>query len=291
MRQFAVGSGMIVAWLAMPFAWNNGQSGNTTTNTAAECQVPPYATHDWIADHAMALLPDDERAWLEPHRAQYLIGTEAPDNRTIRLACGVPHRAYDDRSRGHSVEWNAGVTEMLNDRPAARAQDEYDKAVIAFGRDEPGTPHSTLVRWRTTSGTSRSTVIPGRTRRTMATMNRGRRSSRHRFTAGPSRTPSTWIRSSAGRPTQPRAASHERHSRATRMTTSRRPGCGGSRWNAGIAVGLTSVSSPAVGHRHRSWHGIPSPRSAPLSCDGKRPIGGITASPAGTIDVPARPRR
>ena len=27
---------------------------------------------------------------------------------------------------------------MLNDRPAARAQEAYDKAVIAFGRDEPG---------------------------------------------------------------------------------------------------------------------------------------------------------
>jgi hypothetical protein len=27
-------------------AWNNGQSGNSNTDTAAECDHPPYATHD-----------------------------------------------------------------------------------------------------------------------------------------------------------------------------------------------------------------------------------------------------
>lgn len=113
-------------------AWSNGQSGNTTTTTAAECTNPPYATHDWIADHAMALLPDDEKAWLEPHRATYLIGTEAPDNDEIATACGTPHRGYDDRIRGHSVEWNASWSTMLNDRAAVRAREEYQKAVAAY---------------------------------------------------------------------------------------------------------------------------------------------------------------
>lgn len=128
---------LAVGFVAAPQAWNNGQAGNTGTNTAAECKNPPYATHDWIADHALDILPGDEKAWLVPHRAVYLIGTEAPDNRAIRLSCGVPHRGYDDRSRGHSIEWNAAVTEMLNDRPAVRAQEEYDKAVIAFHQGEP----------------------------------------------------------------------------------------------------------------------------------------------------------
>jgi hypothetical protein len=113
-------------------AWNNGQKGNTTTTTKAECSNPPYGTHDWIADRALGLLPDVERAWLVPHRAIYLIGTEAPDHRLIPMSCGVPHRGYDDRSQGHSVEWNGGATEMTNDRPARRAQEEYSKAVIAF---------------------------------------------------------------------------------------------------------------------------------------------------------------
>jgi hypothetical protein len=42
---------LLAALLASPSsAWNNGQSGNSNTNTAAECGNPPYATHDWIAD-------------------------------------------------------------------------------------------------------------------------------------------------------------------------------------------------------------------------------------------------
>ncbi len=137
MHVFFCTIGLAAVCLAVPAAWNNGQAGNTATNTAAECSDPSYATHDWIADHAMDILPDDEKEWLEPHRALYLIGTEAPDNRTIRLSCGVPHRGYDDRRQGHSVTWNTSATEMLNDRPAVRAQEEYDKAVIAFRQGKP----------------------------------------------------------------------------------------------------------------------------------------------------------
>ena len=51
------------------------------------------------------MLPAEERAWLDPHRNLLLLGTEAPDNDDIPLACGVPHSGYDDRRRGHSVEW------------------------------------------------------------------------------------------------------------------------------------------------------------------------------------------
>jgi hypothetical protein len=42
-------------------AWNNGQSGNANTDTAAECSNPPYATHDWVAEQALMLLPQAER--------------------------------------------------------------------------------------------------------------------------------------------------------------------------------------------------------------------------------------
>jgi hypothetical protein len=70
-------------------AWQNGQSGNAATDEPSECASPPYSTHDWIADHALALLPANERAWLEPHKALYLLGTEAPDNDDIpcRVRC------------------------------------------------------------------------------------------------------------------------------------------------------------------------------------------------------------
>lgn len=113
-------------------AWSNGQSGNTGTDTSAECSNPPYGTHDWIADHALALLPDEEKAWLDSHRSVYLIGTEAPDHKEIAAACGTPHRGYDDRIKGHSVKWDAGFVTMLVDRPAVRAREEYQKAVATF---------------------------------------------------------------------------------------------------------------------------------------------------------------
>lgn len=130
---------LVFALAAMPQtvpAWNNGQSGNTTTSTAAECFSPPYATHDWIADHGFALLPAAERAWMEPHRAMYLLGTEAPDNRHIPDTCGTPNSGYDDRSRGHSVEWAEDWSVMVKDRAAVRAQEEYEKAAAAFKRGD-----------------------------------------------------------------------------------------------------------------------------------------------------------
>ena len=92
---------VVTPWSAS--AWSNGPRGNATTNRVEECDNPPYSTHDWIADHALALLPDDEKAWLVPHRTMYLLGTEAPDNRRIPDACEAPHNGYDDRNRGPSV--------------------------------------------------------------------------------------------------------------------------------------------------------------------------------------------
>jgi hypothetical protein len=116
-----------VPWL---LAWNNGGA----TNQEEECSNPPYATHDWIAEHALMLLPEDERAWLMPHKVLYLLGTEAPDNKTIPIECGGPHRGYDDRLSGHSVEWKADFLDFVEkkNRAARRAQAEYDKAAKAF---------------------------------------------------------------------------------------------------------------------------------------------------------------
>jgi hypothetical protein len=112
--------GLLVAPLAVQ-GWNNGPAGNATTDTGAECSKPPYSTHDWVADHALALLPEEERAWLMPHKALYLLGTEAPDNDTIAAACNAPHRGYDDRRKGHSVEWASDWSRMTADRAAQRA--------------------------------------------------------------------------------------------------------------------------------------------------------------------------
>lgn len=132
----------IILLLTLPMqslGWNNGQSGNTTTDEPSECtSPPPYSTHDWVADHALALLPDEEMSWLEPHKTLYLLGTESPDNDEIPDACNAPNNGYDDRTKGHSVEWNANWTEMTNERAAVRAREEYDKAVAAFENGDRG---------------------------------------------------------------------------------------------------------------------------------------------------------
>ena len=77
------------------------------TTAKTECSNPPYGTHDWIADQAMELLPQDEKTWRQLQRTIYLIGTEAPDHRRIPLSCGVPHRGYDDRSQQLERELSA----------------------------------------------------------------------------------------------------------------------------------------------------------------------------------------
>jgi hypothetical protein len=123
--------------VAKVLAWNNGPSGNTTTTTPEECNIPPYATHDWIADHAVALLPENEREWIAPHMSLYLIGTEAPDSDNIPDACGGPNTGYDDRQKGHSVEWAEDWSKMVKDRAARRAQEEYDKGAKAFKEGSP----------------------------------------------------------------------------------------------------------------------------------------------------------
>ena len=132
LRLFLATTMLIIPSLAM--AWSNGQKGNATTNKASECSDPPYATHDWIADRALALLPDEEKAWLSPHKTLYLLGTEAPDNKKIPSQCEAPNNGYDDKMKGHSVEWEADWSDFKvknnrkRDRAARRAQEEYEKA-------------------------------------------------------------------------------------------------------------------------------------------------------------------
>lgn len=127
----------VPALLLVPFAlctaaWSNGPAGNATTDRASECASPPYATHDWIADHALDFLPPGEGDWLRRHRAMYLLGTEAPDNDDIPDACGAPNNGYDDRRYGHSVDWDDAHEVMHGTRAAARAQEEYDRAAEAI---------------------------------------------------------------------------------------------------------------------------------------------------------------
>ena len=103
MLRIALLIALLVFTSAPAFAWNNGPPGNARTDEVSECQTPSYATHDWIADHALALLPDSEKAWLVPHKRLYLLGTEAPDSSQIPAECGGANTGYGDTGQGHSV--------------------------------------------------------------------------------------------------------------------------------------------------------------------------------------------
>jgi len=114
-------------------SWNNGPSGDANTDSDhPDCQDIPYSTHDWIADHARAFLPEEERRWIDNNLNLYLLGTEAPDNKQIPSSCNAPNNGYDDRNRGHSIKWNADFSGLENDRAAFRAKEEYLKAVEAI---------------------------------------------------------------------------------------------------------------------------------------------------------------
>jgi hypothetical protein len=121
-------------------AWSNGPKINARTDSPAECASPPYATHDWIADHALAMVPDAEKAWLLPHKALYLLGTEAPDNLQIHSSCAGPHRGYGDAGPGHTIEWRNDMSGFVANRDGAarRAREEYVKAANAFENGERG---------------------------------------------------------------------------------------------------------------------------------------------------------
>jgi hypothetical protein len=77
------------------------------------------------------------------HKAMYLLGTEAPDNSGILGDCGTPNRGYGDTSVGHGVEWNSDLSGFktedgnLKDGAAVRAQEEYNKAEIAYLQGRP----------------------------------------------------------------------------------------------------------------------------------------------------------
>jgi hypothetical protein len=74
--RYAAAVVLVLVLASAGLSWTNGPAGNANTNLASECANPRYATHDWIADHALVQLPQEERAWLEPFKSVYLLGTE-----------------------------------------------------------------------------------------------------------------------------------------------------------------------------------------------------------------------
>jgi hypothetical protein len=99
--------------------WFNGGLSSDPNN-------PNYGTHDWIAQHALDWLPNEEKQYILDNLAAYLYGTELPDNG------GAPDGIGDVAL--HHIYYRAD--ESLQDGVCAtRAQTEYNNALnyIKYG--------------------------------------------------------------------------------------------------------------------------------------------------------------
>jgi len=106
-------------------AWENGGRTRNVSN-------PKYGTHDWIAEEALKLLPENEQAWIKDNIIYFLLGTEAPDNQKIaREIIGMQNAlCYGDQSQ-HNNYYDADGR-LINNSASFRAQEEFDKSLEAL---------------------------------------------------------------------------------------------------------------------------------------------------------------
>jgi len=98
--------------ITVTLAWSNGGFSDFPSN-------PKYGTHDWIAEHALDWLPLKEKQFILDNIADYLYGTELPDNGTVPGGIG-------DKVKHHVYYFINGS--LQDDASALRAQEEYDQA-------------------------------------------------------------------------------------------------------------------------------------------------------------------
>lgn len=98
------------------FGWSNGGYSSDPSNSE-------YGTHDWIAQHALDWLPQQEKQFILNNLMTYLYGTELPDNG------GAPDGIGDTTK--HHVYYFANGS-LQEDDSALRAQQEYDKALSFY---------------------------------------------------------------------------------------------------------------------------------------------------------------
>lgn len=94
-------------------AWSNGGYSSDPSN-------PDYGTHDWIAQHALEWLPNEEKQYILDSLALYLYGTELPDN-------GQAPDGIGDTAKHHIYYWADG--NLQDDASAVRASEEYNNAL------------------------------------------------------------------------------------------------------------------------------------------------------------------
>jgi len=105
-----------IANIVPVFGWGNGGFSDDPSN-------PNYGTHDWIAHHALDWLPPKEKQFILNNLANYLYGTELPDNG------GAPDGIGDTVK--HHVYYFANSS-LQDNASAVRAREEYDNAVNLF---------------------------------------------------------------------------------------------------------------------------------------------------------------
>jgi hypothetical protein len=96
--------------------WSNGGFSTDPSN-------PKYGTHDWIAQHALDWLPLKEKQFIVYNLADYLYGTELPDNKSGPDGIGDTFK--------HHIYYYANGS-LQDDAAAVRALEEYVKAVNLF---------------------------------------------------------------------------------------------------------------------------------------------------------------
>jgi hypothetical protein len=103
-----------VALFASPtLAWGNG-------GYSSNPDYPDYGIHDWIADKALAFQTSDVTFLLTTCHAEYLLGTEMPDNGD-----------YIGDSYNHHVYYNASGV-LQTDIGASRAREMYKSALASL---------------------------------------------------------------------------------------------------------------------------------------------------------------
>ena len=93
--------------------WSNGGYSDNPAQ-------PKYGTHDWIAQHALDWLPNEEKQYITDNLTTYLYGTELPDNSQAADGMG-------DTSKHHIYFYADGS--LQDDAAAQRASEEYQKAL------------------------------------------------------------------------------------------------------------------------------------------------------------------
>jgi parallel beta-helix repeat protein len=109
-------------------SWSNGGFSDDPSS-------PDYGTHDWIAQHALDWLPQQEKQYILDNLASYLYGTELPDN-------GGASDGIGDTVNHHVYYWANGS--LQDDASAIRAQTEYDEALNYIETDNLAMAAKTL---------------------------------------------------------------------------------------------------------------------------------------------------